>query len=129
MTEKVVIKELIRSKFQDFLRNQRVLFFSAPCGFGKTVTARALLAGRQVRCLNGAEDGAAAFSGSDAWEILLIDDFQYFQEEADLQALCERIPAAGISVCAALPGNTPGLPDGLPVCGTYDRAGAEGAAV
>lgn len=107
MTEKVVIKELIRSKFQDFLRNQRVLFFSAPCGFGKTVTARALLAGRQVRCLNGAEDGAAAFSGSDAWEILLIDDFQYFQEEADLQALCERIRSSGDKRLCCSPGEHP----------------------
>ena len=70
-------------------------------------TARALLAGRQVRCLNGAEDGAAAFSGSDAWEILLIDDFQYFQEEADLQALCERIRSSGDKRLCCSPGEHP----------------------
>ena len=46
MTKKTVIKPAISQKFQEFLKNERILFFSAPCGFGKTVVAQALLEGR-----------------------------------------------------------------------------------
>lgn len=69
----------------------RVLFFSAPRGFGKSTLANALLSDLNVLCLNA---GAADFSLSalaDEWDILLIDDFQSMQEETDAQTLCELI--------------------------------------
>ena len=49
MTKKMVIKPAISQKFQEFLKNERILFFSAPCGFGKTVASRALLTGTKLR--------------------------------------------------------------------------------
>ena len=43
MPETIIIKPSIAAQFQRFLQQERVLFFSAPCGFGKTVLAEALL--------------------------------------------------------------------------------------
>ena len=91
MAPKTVIKPAIDQKFQEFLKDQRIFFFSAPCGFGKTVTARALVAGKSVVRLDGASAGAADLVDKKNWDILLIDDFQFFQEEKDLEALCALI--------------------------------------
>ena len=47
MTEKIIIKPSVQKRFDSFMVHGRVLFFSAPCGFGKTVLADALLRGRE----------------------------------------------------------------------------------
>lgn len=59
MTETIIIKPSVRKQFDSFMAHGRVLFFSAPCGFGKTVLADALLRGQKVLRLNA---GAPAFS-------------------------------------------------------------------
>ena len=57
MTETIIIKPSVRKQFDSFMAHGRVLFFSAPCGFGKTVLADALLRGQKVLRLNaGAPD-------------------------------------------------------------------------
>lgn len=38
----VVVRPTIQQTFERFLQQERVLFFSAPCGFGKTTVAREL---------------------------------------------------------------------------------------
>lgn len=48
MSEKIIIKPSVQKRFDSFMVHGRVLFFSAPCGFGKTVLADALLRGRNV---------------------------------------------------------------------------------
>lgn len=48
-----------------------MLFFSAPCGFGKTVLADTLLDGRPVLRLNAADTDFALPSLEDAWDVLL----------------------------------------------------------
>ena len=48
MTENIIIKSSVQKRFDSFIAHGRVLFFSAPCGFGKTVLADALLRGRNV---------------------------------------------------------------------------------
>lgn len=48
MTENIIIKPSVQKRFDSFMMHGRVLFFSAPCGFGKTVLADALLRGRNV---------------------------------------------------------------------------------
>ena len=73
------------------LRQGRVLFFSAPCGFGKTVLADALLRGRNVLRQSAADPDCAIPPSAQDWDILLIDDLQLMQEEAGQQALCELI--------------------------------------
>ena len=37
MTENIIIKPSVQKRFDSFMAHGRVLFFSAPCGFGKTV--------------------------------------------------------------------------------------------
>ena len=64
------------------------MFFGAPCGFGKTTVAEALLSGRAVLRRSG-EDEASIPEGGD-WDILLVDDFQRMSEE-NVQALCQCI--------------------------------------
>ena len=91
MTGSIIIKPSIQNRFDRFMEHGRILFFSAPCGFGKTALADALLRGREVLRLNaGAPDCAIPPTASD-WDILLIDDLQLMQDEAGQQALCELI--------------------------------------
>lgn len=41
MTKNIIIKTSVQKRFDSFMAHGRVLFFSAPCGFGKTVLATA----------------------------------------------------------------------------------------
>ena len=100
MPETIIIKPSIAAQFQRFLQQERVLFFSAPCGFGKTTVADALLSGAsgismndiyRMRRLNAGAADFAIPSAAEDWDILLIDDLQLLQEERDLQTLCELI--------------------------------------
>ena len=99
MPETVIIKPSIAAQFQRFLQQERVLFFSAPCGFGKTALAEALLDSMpgnsmdryRIRRLNAGAADFAIPSAAEDWDILLIDDLQLLQEERDLQTLCELI--------------------------------------
>lgn len=88
MRKKIVIRPLIREKFQEFLQGQRILFFSAPCGFGKTTVAEALLSGRAVLRRSGEDEDPIPEEGD--WNILLVDDFQRMPEE-NVLALCQYI--------------------------------------
>ena len=93
MAGNIIIKPSVQQRFDGFLRQGRVLFFSAPCGFGKSAAADALLSGRDVLRL---DVGTADFSLAalkDGWSILLIDNFQQMREEQDGQTLCELIRA------------------------------------
>lgn len=91
MTENIIIKPSVQKRFDSFMAHGRVLFFSAPCGFGKTVLADALLRGRNVLRQSAADPDCAIPSPAQDWDILLIDDLQLMQEEAGQQALCELI--------------------------------------
>ena len=93
MTDKsvIIVKLSTTQAFETLWKRGRVLFFSAPCGFGKTVLADTLLDGRPVLRLNAADTGFALPSLEDAWDILLIDNIQDMQEERDWQALCALI--------------------------------------
>lgn len=91
MTENIIIKPSVQKQFDSFMAHGRVLFFSAPCGFGKTVVADALLRGRKVLRLSAGAPDCAIPAPAPDWDILLIDDFQIMQGETDHQALCELI--------------------------------------
>ena len=67
--ESIIIRPAIAKVFEKFIKSGRVLFISAPCGFGKTVLADALLRRMQVCRL---ETGTADFalpSPSDGWDV------------------------------------------------------------
>lgn len=91
MTKNIIIKTSVQKRFDNFMVHGRVLFFSAPCGFGKTVLADALLRGRNVLRQSAADPDCAIPPSAKDWDILLIDDLQLMQEEAGQQALCELI--------------------------------------
>ena len=91
MTKNIIIKTSVQKRFDNFMVHGRVLFFSAPCGFGKTVLADALLRGRNVLRQSAADPDCAIPPSEQDWDILLIDDLQLMQEEAGQQALCELI--------------------------------------
>ena len=91
MTKNIIIKTSVQKRFDSFMMHGRVLFFRAPCGFGKTVLADALLRGRNVLRQSAADPDCAIPPSAQDWDILLIDDLQFMQEEAGQQALCELI--------------------------------------
>ena len=64
------------------------MFFGAPCGFGKTTVAEALLSSRTVLRRSGEDESPIPEVGD--WDILLVDDFQRMPEE-NVQALCQCI--------------------------------------
>ena len=91
MTGNIIVKPSVRQRFDSFMERGRVLFFSAPCGFGKSTLSDALLSGRDVLRLNAGAADFALPALSDGWDILLIDDFQMIPAEDGGQALCELI--------------------------------------
>ncbi len=93
MTGTMIIKPAVRQQFDRFLRGGRILFFSAPCGFGKTALAGALLDGSRVLRLNAGTPDFALPVSAQSWDILLIDDLQLMQDEPEQLALCELIRA------------------------------------
>ena len=93
MKDNIIVKPSVEKQFDRFLRQGRVLFFSAPCGFGKTAVAEALLSSREVLRLSADSAGFKLPSAETDWQILLLDDLQDMQEEQDWNALCELIRA------------------------------------
>ena len=93
MNGNILIKPAVQQKFDGVMRNGRILFFSAPCGFGKTAVANALLRKWRTLCLCADAPDFSLQGLPDEWDILLIDDFQLIQEKEQLQALCDLIRA------------------------------------
>ena len=91
MTGNIIIKPSVQQRFDGFMQRGRVLFCSAPCGFGKTALAGELLRGKNVLRLDASSADFSLASPAGGWDILLIDDLQHMQEEHDWQALCELI--------------------------------------
>ncbi|RHU81434.1 helix-turn-helix transcriptional regulator [Clostridiaceae bacterium OM08-6BH] len=87
------VKPAIEVQFQKCMERGRVLFFSAPCGFGKTVTAEKLIrqTGEKYRSVSGDRVPFEQLIEDPNWKILFVDDLQMMQEEKDLQALCSFI--------------------------------------
>lgn len=93
MTGNILIKPSVQQKFDSVMQSGRILFFSAPCGFGKTALANALL--RRHRTLRLCADAPdfTLRTLPENWDVLLIDDFQLLQEQETSQILCELIRA------------------------------------
>ena len=91
MAKNVIIRPSVREQYQKFMARGRVLFFTAPCGFGKSTLAETLLAGQQVLSLTAGEPDFALPADDKDWQVLLIDDLRQMTEEPDQQALCQLI--------------------------------------
>ena len=88
--ETIVIKPAVADKFAHFLENGRVLFFSAPCGFGKSTVAEKLLSGRKAYRIHAGDGPLKLPDAERDGDILLADDLQWMQEE-DWKKLCALI--------------------------------------
>lgn len=87
----VIIKHSLEETFLDGLEYYRIILFSAPCGFGKTTVARALLSKHNVFELNASN---AEFISGDIpkdCNVVLVDDLQYMLEPERQKALCDII--------------------------------------
>lgn len=91
MDRYVIIKKTIKTKFDEFMDHGHVLYFSAPCGFGKTTVAFELLRGKKIELINGLESDGMLPEIKLNQNIVVIDDLQEFQEDEDLQKLNELI--------------------------------------
>ena len=94
MSKSIIIKPSVRQQYDKFMARGRVLFFSAPCGFGKSSLAEALLAEETVCALTAGTPEYALPEGED-WSVLLVDDLQQMQDETEQQALCDLIRERG----------------------------------
>ena len=93
MTGNILIKPSVQQKFDSVMQSGRILFFSAPCGFGKTALANALLRGHRTLRLCADAPDFTLRTLPENWDVLLIDDFQLLQEQEPSQTLCELIRA------------------------------------
>ena len=91
MDRYVIIKKTIKTKFDEFMDHGRILYFGAPCGFGKTTVAFELLRGKKFELISGLETDGILPEIKLNRDIVVIDDLQQFQENEDLQKLNELI--------------------------------------
>ncbi|MDD4850438.1 MAG: LuxR C-terminal-related transcriptional regulator [Gemmiger sp.] len=85
-----IIKASLQEKFTAAWERCRVLFFSAPCGCGKTTTVNALLGGHSVFALQ-ADVAVSTESIARGHDTVLLDELSRLPGEAEQQALCALI--------------------------------------
>ena len=90
MQDAIVIKPFVADQVKNAMIHGRVIFFSAPCGFGKTTTAWALLEGKKVHFAAAGEPGFRLPLLRETWDVLLLDQLQNLPEE-EQEPLCELI--------------------------------------
>ena len=91
MDRYVIIKKTIKTKFDEFMDHGRILYFGAPCGFGKTTVAFELLRGKKIELISGLETDGILPEIKLNRDIVMIDDLQQFQENEDLQKLKGKV--------------------------------------
>lgn len=88
----VVIKPELEQEFKKAMKNGRIVFFSAPCGFGKTTVSKALLKGMKVYTILAGEENFVLPSEKDEnWDVLLVDNFQLIEDADEQQELLTLI--------------------------------------
>ena len=89
-----ILKPALAAQFRSALEQYRVIFFSAPCGFGKTTAVQLLLSGKRTLWLN-AEDPLFRFNiEDDSWDALVLDIFSALSVDVQ-QPLCDLIQKTG----------------------------------
>ena len=91
MEDHITIRPALAEQFGAALESIRIILLSAPCGFGKTVTAEKLLSGRRVFRTDAAVSPLSLPGPDDRWDVLLLDQLQYLKDISDQQTLCELI--------------------------------------
>lgn len=79
---------VLKDKYKQLSARYRAVFITAPCGFGKTTLARALVTGNRILTLS-ARDPALTLPVQDAkWGTLVLDDLQDLENETARETLC-----------------------------------------
>ena len=79
LTPEPFIKPEIREKFKYFTEDGRILLFSAPCGFGKTTSARQLLKDISYSEILADTADFGSFKTDEKSDIYFIDDLRNFR--------------------------------------------------
>ena len=92
MSNVVAVNESVRVAFEQAMEAGRVVYFSAPCGFGKTATIDCVLAGWRVLRLDASDPAfeLPADAGDGTWDVLVIDHIPDMLDD-ELQGLCALI--------------------------------------
>ena len=91
MGNNVIITSALSRRFETAMRRGRAVLFSAPCGFGKSATARELLSGRRVLELSADDPEFSLPAPGGRWDVLLVDDLQWLASPSEQEALCDII--------------------------------------
>ena len=84
------LKPALAAQFRSALEHYRVIFFSAPCGFGKTTAAQLLLSGKKTLWLNAEDPALRLDVENDSWDALVLDNFSELSVDMQ-QPLCDLI--------------------------------------
>ena len=86
----VIINHELEEKFKQAIDNGRIVMFSAPCGFGKSTTAKTLLEGYKTKTLYADDENfEVPIADDENWDVLIIERFQFLQDLKQQQDLCE----------------------------------------
>ena len=116
MNKNIVVTSALQEKFKAAWAQRQIILFSAPCGFGKSAAASALLKGKTV-CYWDAMEGSLPLETADfSCNAVLLDNLQMLKSPAAQQALCAAIrehPEVHFILLSR--GKSPKLADALPV--------------
>lgn len=84
------LKPALAAQFRSAQEQYRVIFFSAPCGFGKTTAAQLLLSGKKTLWLNVEDPALRLDVENDSWDALVLDNFSELSVDMQ-QPLCDLI--------------------------------------
>ncbi len=91
ITSNIIIKPALQELFQSNWEQYRVILFCAPCGFGKTTAATALLAQQTICTYNAAETNFLSTPIPPDCDAVLIDELQLVRDSTEQQTICEWI--------------------------------------
>lgn len=89
--QKVIIPKGLREHFNQSWKNNRVIIFSAFCGYGKTTIALKLLENKKVCMKKVEKDVSVDLSFSKQEEVMFIEDIHLLKDKEMIQQLCEMI--------------------------------------
>lgn len=77
----VSIPHALKKQFDEAWENGHILFFSAPCGTGKTAMTVSLLKDHAIHVISASDPDTLEKSIPEECEAVVIDDFQYIKNE------------------------------------------------
>lgn len=84
----IVVPKALRESFDAGWKNCRVIFISAPCGFGKTAAAHVLLKHCRIQAYSAAVPGSLSKPLRSGADVILIDDFQAVRDTDEREKIC-----------------------------------------